>query len=111
MQMQWEAVMRSLLHLTQLVMDTSTINQLQLALSRALGILAMGQLVQALGDIVHQYIASGTYTACLTILDAANSCTDTLLHNNHNRARQWRFLQCVLFSINKWFCCIIHRFI
>lgn len=31
----------------------------------------------SLGDIIHQYIASGTYTACLTILDAANSCTDT----------------------------------
>ncbi len=31
----------------------------------------------SLGDIVHQYAASGTYTACLTINDAANSCTDT----------------------------------
>ncbi len=31
----------------------------------------------SLGSIVHQYAVSGTYTACLTINDVANSCTDT----------------------------------
>jgi PKD repeat protein len=31
----------------------------------------------SVGDIIHQYAASGTYNVCLTINDAVNSCTDT----------------------------------